>query len=237
MAGSSVTVVDHPERSASGIAAARDAGTPTLDELRTLLRTLYLEHATPVMLARLARRLSVSVDPRAGRSTTALVTVTADSELGAVVGSVTRQTHVPDRAVIRLADGAAWSAAADAAFADAGIATKVETGDGGADWERLADDSTTEWLLRWPDARRPAPSYLLDLLVGGEMTSADAVGYRDGDPYRFVPSLHADAAIIRREALQRLAREPLAVVADPMNEAGRERFGWRLVSVGPEAVS
>jgi hypothetical protein len=238
LAGPLAHVVHRPEAAAGVLADALAAGVPTAAEMRSLLRTLFLGHATPVMLSQVTRQLGLSTDPLAGRSTTALATVGADADVGHVVESLTQQIQRPTRAVIRLDDGARWSTDADDALAQAGI--EVHMTPASADLSalaELAEEPTTAWLANWPDDGRAGPRYLLDLLVGGEMSSADAVGYQSGDPFRFVSSLGPDAGLLRWESLRTIDGWRDSLDHDPSRAPGWDSNGWRLLSVGLEDVA
>lgn len=238
LAGPLAHVVHQPEAAARVIADAHAAGVPTAAEMRRLLRTLYLGHATPVMLSQVTRQLGLSTDPLASRSTTAVAAVSADAHVGHFVESLKQQIQRPTRAAIRLDDGARWSTDANDALAHAGIEVHIIT----ASSERstlaaLAEETTTEWLARWPDGGRAGPRYLLDLLIGGEMSHADAVGYQSGDPFRFVSSLGPDARLLRWDSLRTIDGWRDALDIDPSRAPGWDSNGWRLLSVGPEEVA
>src|SRR5699024_5996100 len=90
---------------------------------------------------------------------------------------------------------------AHTAIANAGIDIDVQTATtDGPDWSGLERDETTAWLSLWPVRRPVAPTFLLDLLVGGEMACADAVGYGPSEGFQFVQSIGLDSAIVRRGA-------------------------------------
>jgi hypothetical protein len=238
LAGPLAHVVHQPEAAAGVMADALAAGAPTSAEMRSLLRTLFLGHATPVMLSQLTRQLGLSTDPLAGRSTTALVAVSSATDVGQLVESLTQQIQRPTRTVIRLDDGARWSTDADDALAHAGI--EVHMSPASPDQSALAalaEEPSTEWLARWPNGGRAGPRYLLDLLVGGEMAHADAVGYQPGDPFRFVSSLGPDAGLLRLDSLRTIDGWRDSLDLDPSRTPGWDSNGWRLLSVGPEEVA
>ena len=238
LAESHVTVVDDPDGAARSVAAALDAGAPTSAEMRNLLRALFLGHASAVMLAQIVGRLGLSIDPLSGRSITTVVDLSADSDIGQIVESTTNQIQRPTRTVIRLRDGATWSGEADALMTNAGIDVEVQAADAQRpDWSRLESDESTEWLALWPQDRSVAPTYLLDLLVGGEMSRSDAVGYGPDLGFRFVTRLGHQASIVRRAALDDAGgrRHPFA---DDMSDGSDwQSHGWRFLSVGPEDLA
>ena len=202
VAGPHVTVVRDADDAARAIGDALDAGLPTPAQMRVLLRSLFLNDATPVMLYQVTRRLGLTTDPLASRSVTAVVALDDGADIDAIVGSITGQAHLPRRTVIWRADGVTWPDAADTAIANAGIEIDVQTASAGRpDWSRLESDETTEWLSLWPSRRAVAPTFLLDLLIGGEMACADAVGYQPREGFEFVPSIGLESAIVRRGAL------------------------------------
>jgi hypothetical protein len=238
LAGPLAHVVHQPEAAAGVIADALAAGAPTSAEMRSLLRTLFLNHATPVMLSQVTRQLGLSTDPLAGRSTTALAALSADTDVGRFVESLTQQIQRPTRVVIRLDDGTRWSTDADDALAHAGIEVQMTP----ASPDRsavaaLAEEPTTEWLARWPDDGRAGPRYLLDLLVGGEMSHADAVGYQPGDPFRFASSLGPGASLLRWDSLRAIDGWRDTLDLNPSRAPRWDSNGWRLFSVGPEEVA
>ena len=202
VAGPHVTVAHDADDAARAIGDALDAGLPTPAQMRVLLRSLFLNDATPVMLNQVTRRLGLPTDPLASRSVTAVVALDDGADIDAIVGSITGQAHLPRRTVIWRADGVTWPEAADTAIANAGIEIDVQTASAGRpDWSRLESDETTEWLSLWPSRRAVAPTFLLDLLIGGEMACADAVGYQPREGFEFVPSIGLESAIVRRGAL------------------------------------
>ena len=232
-----VTVVRDRADATRGISAALDAGAPTSVQMRAMLRVLFLDHASAVMLSRITRRLGISVDPLSDRSITTVVDLSADSDVGRIVSSTTDQIQGPTRTVVRLGDGATWSGTADAAMANVGIDVEVQTADAHRhDWSRLESDETTEWLSLWPQGRSVPSTYLLDLLVGGEMSRADAVGYGSDPGFHFVPRL-GQASIVRRDALRQAGAWRPPFVDDRSSLADWERHGWRLLSVGPEDLT
>ena len=160
--------------------------------MRVLLRSLFQNDATPVMLNQVTRRLGLPTDPLASRSVTAVVALDDGADIDAIVESITGQAHLPRRTVIWRADGVTWPDAAGTAIANAGIEIDVQTASAGRpDWSRLESDETTEWLSLWPSRRAVAPTFLLDLLIGGEMACADAVGYQPREGFRVRPEHRA----------------------------------------------
>ena len=238
LAEAHVTIVGDPDDAARGVAAALDAGAPTSAEMRTLLRALFVGHASAVMLAHIVGRLGLSIDPLSGRSITTVVDLSADSDIGRIVESTTNQIQRPTRTVIRLWDGATWTGEADATMTNAGIDVEVQTADAHrADWSRLESDESTEWLSLWPQGRSVAPTYLLDLLIGGEMSRSDAVGYGPDPGFRFVTRLRHQASIVRRAALDDAGGRRGPFADDMSSESEWAGHGWRFLSVGPEDVA
>ena len=237
MAERHVTVIRDRDDAARGIADAVASGAPTFAQVRTLLRALFLGHASAVMLSQITRRLGLSIDPLSGRSVTAVVDLSADSDIERIIESMTQGIQRPTRTVIRLDDGARWSGTADTAMANAGIDVEVLSGAPGTKASRLESDETTEWLSLWPQGRSVAPTYLLDLLIGGEMSRSDVVGYGADPGFRFVPSLGLQASIVRRGALSDAGGWRQGLVGGSASHSAWERHGWRLLSVGPEDVA
>ena len=134
-------------------------------------------------------------------------------------------------------DGA-WSGAATAALGAAGIATQIVESSAGEGEDAVSDTggsrgAPTTWVAPWPTDRPVGPTYLLDLLVGGEMSGAEVVNYDPGEPFRFVPTA-TDAAIVRRSALADagLTGSPDAAIAAAIRAPAAS--GWRHLSVGAE---
>ena len=229
LAGMHVHVAESVETAGDAIAAARSAGRPSAADLRALLRRLFLQAASPVMLGRLTHRLGVSIDPLAGRSVTALIAVDEHTDVDRLVDSIVGQRARPQRVVVRTTDPGPWSGAAGEAIRAAGMPVEVEDRH---DAERIA---RTRWVVDWPTDRPLAPDVLLDLLVGGEMSGADAVTLGDGDPFRFTTSFGDGPILLDARALA------AAAVSDPFVD-GRWRVldpattGWRVLSIGPEAL-
>ena len=238
LAEAHVTVVGDPEDAGRGVAAALDAGAPTSAEMRTLLRALFLGHASAVMLARIVGQLGLSIDPLSGRSITTVVDLGPDSDIGRIVESTTNQIQRPTRTVIRLRDGATWPGEADSLMMNAGIDVEVQTVNSHRhDWSRLGSDASTEWLSLWPHGRSVAPTYLLDLLIGGEMSRSDAVGYGPDPGFRFVMRLGHEESIVRRAALHETGGRRYLLADDLWSLSDWEGHGWRFLSVGPEDVA
>ena len=164
----------------------------------------------------------------------------ADTNIDPIVASITRQVHRPKRVVIRPTDGVTWPSAADAAIASAGIEVQVlAPGVGGPDWSMLESEETTEWLSLWPQGRPVTPTFPLDLLVGGEMSRADAVGYQPGEGFHFVQSL--DLGLGDRPAGRSCAdaggwRQAFDVVSGT-RLTDWDLHGGRFLSVGPRGSS
>jgi hypothetical protein len=190
------------------------------------------------MLSEIARRLALAIDPMSGRSVTVVVSLSADTDIDPIVESITKQAQKPTRVVIYRNDGVTWPGAADTAIASAGIEVQVLAATAnGPEWSRLESEETTEWLSLWPQARPVAPTFLLDLLVGGEISRADAVGYQSGDGFHVVPSLDLESAIVRRGAMRDAGGWREAFDAHPASQTEWDPHGGRFLSVGPEDVA
>jgi hypothetical protein len=236
-AGQFVTLVQDPAVASERIASALEAGPTSSSQMRHLLRTLFQRHASPVMLSMITRKLGLPTDPLSRRSVTALVSLDGDADVESVVGSLTRQVHLPTRTVIRLAGGASWPDRAHDALEKAGVAVRVIPADHRLTPPVFEDDPRIEWLARWPDRGRAGPTYLLDLVIGGEMSRAEVIGHRAGEPFRFVSKLELDSTIVRRNALVDVGGWPTFVDPDQKDRIDWTRHGWRFLSVGPQEVT
>ncbi len=101
-------------------------------------------------------------------------------------------------------------------------------------WSSILEGLDSEWVALWPRRGNPDPGHLLDLVVGGEMSRADAVAYDAADGLRFVAGLDLRAGIVRRALLAgRSASIPRPMDADTgLRDTVAD--GWRVFSVGAE---
>jgi hypothetical protein len=237
LAGAHVTATPEDGDPAQALATALQTGVPDHAAMRRLLRALFLDHASSIKLARLIRALALDARPATNRSSTALVSLGADADIPRFVESILDQVQPPTAVLLALGDGATWPGTADEALTSGGVevhATAAPSGD--PDRPQGDGDPTHAWLAVWPTGRPIAPTYLLDLLVGGEMSGADGVGYQPDDDYRFVEALDPGSSIVRRAALREIGGWRRALLGDPTGQASWGDLGWRLLSVGPEDI-
>ncbi|MBA2314533.1 MAG: hypothetical protein H0V87_04020 [Chloroflexi bacterium] len=231
--GSSVTMVEEVAAIGRLVRAAAVEGLPSDAGLRDMLRVLFQQHASPVMLARIIRALGGLSDPLAGRSVAAVAALGSESDPAAVIDSLLQQAHRPNEVV--LIGTPSITAVGARPLEEAGMAVQaVDEAALDRGWSSILEELDSEWVALWPRRGNPDPGHLLDLVVGGEMSRADAVAYDATDGLRFVPGLDLRAGIVRRTLLaQRSASIPGPTDADtglPDTLAD----GWRVFSVGAE---
>ena len=233
-----VTVVTEPASAAPAVRAAVEAGPLGNAALWPVLRELFTRHATPVRLHHLTRALGLGSDPLDDRRVSVVATLD-DSEGAALPGpavqasalaeAVIAQAHRPVEVVVPCpGDGA--TAVALTEIEEAGI--RVVTVRGDRRWARLIEHASAPWVAPWlpsPTVDSWAENHLLDLIVGGEMSRADAVGYASKESMAFTTSLMFDAAIVRRTAVASYGVPSRAVDVWPLE--GWSRRGARLFAV------
>jgi hypothetical protein len=226
--GGDVQFVREPGEAVAVMREALRQPAPSPLEMRSLLRALFEGHATPVMLSALTRRFPSMPDPLSGRRVTAVV-VGDRLDRGVVIESLVHQSHRP--AEVLLGGDGEWSAAERSALEAANIPSRALEGDGDeVRWSMVGSVADTEWLTVWPIDRPVGSCYLLDLLVGAELSRADVVAY-SGQPLDHVDRVDLGTAIVRRPvASAQLVAQPI-VRAERSFEA---RDGLRALSVGPE---
>ena len=227
--GADVPIVRNPSEAAAAVRKASHQRPRSLTEIRSVLRTLFLGHATPVMLSALTRRFPSIADPLSGRQVAAVV-IGDRLDRAALIESLIHQALRPAEV---LGGESEWSAAERAALEAAGIRFRTLEHNG-ADlrWSGIASVAEAEWVTIWPTDRPVGSCYLLDLVVGAELSRADVVGYGD-PPLNYVDRLELQHAVVRRAfAWSVLAGQPLRgdhpITALP--------GGRRPVSVGPEEL-
>nr|WP_246421876.1 hypothetical protein [Nocardiopsis mwathae] len=171
---------------ADGLARVRAAGPLSPEELRLVLRSLFLTDATPVRLADILGRLDFA--PGSGSPSLALrtrqVAVLAappdDITSLALADDLLKQEYAPAEVV--LPDDVDHLAGVQR-LRSAGIplrTARVAGSNGGAreprptEWAALAGAATAPWVALWRAPRGSA--FLADLLCAAECSGADAVG-------------------------------------------------------------
>jgi hypothetical protein len=194
----------------AAVQAAVEAGPPSPGELRSLLREIFLRHSVAARLDRLARVLGLPVDPLAGRQVSAVACLRGDADAVAFSGALLAQAHRPVEAVVASPAGDGVDASLRE-LADAGIRVvairPADSSDsldcGPARWAELTVRASAPWLALWTPERRWPANHLLDLLVGAEISRADAVGLAAGQELVFTASLTSEAALVGAEAARR----------------------------------
>ena len=189
------------------IAAARVEQPLTEAETVPELREIFTAHATPVLLAGLARLAGLPDHLITGRQIAVLARVEDAAGAAALATSLGKQRMRPAELVVVVAtqDGELPVHAVTTALGGLGglgvMATAVpELADvcGQAGWiARAAKTARSPWVAPWQAERDHSEWYLLDLACARVCAQADAVGYAGGSGYAYVTSL--DPALARRE--------------------------------------
>ena len=181
-------------------------------ELRSVLRSLFLTRATPVVLADLLERVSLpagggsATHPLAGRATTVLACPFDDTESLALADDMFRQQHPPAEVVVpdSRAAFAGIQRLKDRGIPVRTVATAPEDRWSAAEWAQLAAAATTPWTALWD---QPAGEFFLaDALCAAECSGADAVGpavdpAASGADYVFVSAVRP--VLARRELVRK----------------------------------
>lgn len=238
---------------ADELAKLREAGPLTPEELRLVLRSVFLTDATPVRLAEIFGRLGLA--PGSGSSSlplktreTALLAMPADDATSlALAGDVLGQSHPPAEVVVpehsahlagieRMRTHGVPLRTAAGTVSGSG----PDSGPAPADWALLAQAATAPWTALW---RAPSGEhYLADLLCAAECSGADAVGpavpaWRseaspDGDPSDAVDHAVSEQEYVFVSAIvPELARREL--VGRALQPGVWNRHGARLLALGP----
>jgi hypothetical protein len=149
---------------------------------RPALRTLFLQYATPVRLARLCENLGLAADPLGDRRVAVLAAARDEAAARRLAAATLAQVHRPAEAVIT---GPAAAVAA-AELAAAGLTVHT-----------TADQVRSAWIAPWPQDGEIPDSYLLDLVCAAECSGADVVGPGAADPYTFTTDV--EPALLRRD--------------------------------------
>jgi hypothetical protein len=198
--GDAVAWIDGPAGAIAGVRAAAEHGPMSGAELRATLRALYRHHATSALLTMLARYLGLRAQVTPNRDVCAVVSLDTDVRPADFVDAILLQQERPVEALILTADAASAHPYL-LELVQAGIRARVaHPPDRGVGVPRWASGfAGSGWIWPWSPETRYAPTFLLDCLVGGQVTNAAAVGQVDGDEDRFVTALPVSRAIISRE--------------------------------------
>ena len=227
--GADVPIVRKPSEAAAAVRKASRQNPRSLSEMRGVLRTLFAGHATPVMLSALTRRFPSIADPLSGRMVAAVV-IGDRLDRAALIELLIHQALRPAEV---LGSEPEWSAPERATLEAAGIRFRaLEHHGGDLRWSGIASVAEAEWLTIWPTDRPVGSCYLLDLVVGAELSKADVVGYGN-PPLSYADRLELQNAVVRRTfAWSVLAGQPLRGDHPITTLPG----GRRPVSVGPEEL-
>jgi hypothetical protein len=236
----------------SGAAAAeldrmRAAGALGPEELRLVLRSVFLTDATPVRLAEIFGALAFAPGagaaslPLRGRRVALLALPADDNASLALAGDVLGQSHAP--AEVLVPESAAHFAGIER-LRTHGVPLRTVAGPepqgepGPADWARLAAAASAPWTALWREPRGDA--FLADVLCAAECSGADAVGpaiaaWRpEGASADAVDDAVADQEYVFVSAIRPdLARREL--VRRGLQPGVWNRHGARLLALGPMA--
>jgi hypothetical protein len=228
--------------------SARAAQPLTPAEVRTGLRDIFLDAATPARLDALLRAAGLPAALAGGRQVGVLASLADAAQAGRLVTALLGQRLRPAEVIAEAPAEAAG--AVRAALGPLGghgirvVVTDAPSADGGrdgVDWARpLARLASVPWLAPWPTAGGysadrpqgggPGADYLLDLACARECAQADVVGLDSG----------TDRAAVEYE-FTRWLDEPALVRAhllDPRGPAGVKwgSHGLRLFAIAADPV-
>jgi hypothetical protein len=190
------------------VRGGRPAG---ITDVRSWLREIFVNHATPARLADIVRTAELPADLVRGRQIGVLARVADSGAAGRLASALLDQRLRPTEVIAAVPSGSASASAVREALGkltdhDIRVVVTSEAGpadpgpaDGGGrglDWARpLARLADAPWLTPWAagDAARPA-TYLLDLACARECAQADAVGFGSGE-YEFTHWLEKPALV------------------------------------------
>jgi hypothetical protein len=180
------------------------SGPAAITEVRTWLREIFANHATPARLADIVRAAELPADLVRGRRIAVLARVADGDEAGRLASALLDQRLRPTEVIAAVPSGGASAPLVRETLGkltdhDIRVVVTSEAGiDGGRglEWARpLARLADAPWLTPWAaeDAARPA-TYLLDLACARECAQADAVGFGSGE-YEFTHRLENPALV------------------------------------------
>jgi hypothetical protein len=185
------------------VRGGRPAG---ITDVRSWLREIFVNHATPARLADIVRAAELPADLVRGRQIAILARVADADAAGRLASALLDQRLRPTEVIAAVPSGSASAVAvavreALGKLTDHDIRVVVtpeapHVGEAALDWARpLARLADAPWLTPWSaeDATRPS-TYLLDLACARECAQADAVGFGSGE-YEFTHWLERPALI------------------------------------------
>jgi hypothetical protein len=197
------------------VRGGRPAG---ITDVRSWLREIFVNHATPARLADIVRTAELPADLVRGRQIAVLARVADAGAAGRLTSALLDQRLRPTEVIAAVPSGSGSASAVREALGkltdhDIRVVVTSEAGpadpgpsdggpaDGGGrglDWARpLARLADAPWAAPWAaqdaDAARPA-TYLLDLACARECAQADAVGFGSGE-YEFTHWLEKPALV------------------------------------------
>ena len=190
---------------------------------RTILRVIFDNYATPIMLARLLA--TVDIDYELPGRAVSLYLRAARRDDTALVDSVLAQVLRPREVVVAgSTEPTEWTVAALRA---SGLSARA--GSSGAETSAAVPDIVTDAAAPLVAVRTGAMAdeyELADLVLAAECSDADVVGYTDED-FAFVQALPLEASLIRREVAERLgtANGPALSAASGLRCLGISRVG------------
>ncbi|MBX9389565.1 hypothetical protein ACFPZ0_14700 [Streptomonospora nanhaiensis] len=230
------------------LARLRESGPLTAEELRLVLRSVFLTDATPVRLAEIFGKVAFAPGsgspslPLRTREVALLAAPGDDNTSLLLAGDVLDQQHAPSEVVV---PESAANLAGVERLRSHGVPVRLAPGGapGGAprpeDWARLARAASAPWAVLWTGPRGAA--HLADLLCAAECSGADAVGpavgsWRSSGGSPAAPD-GVDEAVAEQEYVfvsaiaPELARREL--VARALQPGVWNRHGARLLALGP----
>nr|WP_155998527.1 hypothetical protein [Streptomonospora sp. PA3] len=234
---------------ADELARLREAGPLTSEELRLVLRSVFLTDATPVRLAEIFGNVGFAPGsgspslPLRSRRTALLAMPGDDAASLALAGDVLAQSHAPAEVVVP--ESVAHLAGIER-LESHGVPLRRAAGglpEGDArpeDWARLARAASAPWAVLWTGPR--GEHFLADLLCAAECSGADAVGpavpaWRPADARNRDAADAVGHAVAEQEYVfvsaiaPELARREL--VGRALQPGVWNRHGARLLALGP----
>jgi hypothetical protein len=193
--GNSVVVVD-PDAVDAQVEKTLGEGLPSTAVRWSVLRTLYTDHATPVMLAALVRQLGLQPNPLLTRSVTVIAQLTGDTA-HTLFDALQLQSVQPAQLIANLPDGDSLPDSVGTGLKSAGIAVSVTRGQHRR--AELLSYVNTPWITFW-DGRSWTADRLLDLLLAAECAHVDAVGFGGDELMRYVQSLPSTGTLLRTDS-------------------------------------
>lgn len=211
---------------ADEVADAINAGPIPRTEHRSVMRSLFEEHSTAAAINGLLRSLGLT---RTGQGTRGDVCVLLqsgqDARLEPLVDDVLRQRRRPAEVLVVGETSPAQGAVIDELrLAGLNVSQIRSTWDPAGLVAEAANRMRSPWLWLPTSGTRYPSEHVLDLLVAGQVSGADAVGWVGGEADRYVTELPLGVSIISREAALRLP-DPTSTGLERWFAAGASLFG------------